>query len=136
MKLKKVSLCFLLVAALIAGAYAVVDYYQKTVELSWIIIEADGIEVDPTSLMFGEIKRGWNATSSFTVTSITEETLFVEIEYPPFPISGWHIVANPENFTLGAGQKQTVTVTIFVFETAALGPWKTELKVKASVENA
>lgn len=120
---------------MIVDAYAAVDYYQKTVELSWIIVEADGIEVNPTSLAFGEIKRGGNATSSFTVTSITNETLVVEIEYPPFPISGWHMEANPENFTLELGKKQTVTVAIFVFETAALGPCRAELKVKASITN-
>lgn len=135
MKWKNVSLCVLLVASFIVGAYAVVDYYQKTVELSWTIVEADGIEVDPTSLSFGEIKQGRNATSSFNVTSITDEKLFVEIEYPPFPISGWYIVANPESFALEPGQKQTVTVTIFVFETAVPGGCRTELIVKASTKN-
>lgn len=135
MKWKNALLCVLLAASFIVGAYAVVDYYQKRVELSWIIVEADGIEVDPTSLSFGEIEQGGSATSSFTVMSITDETLSVEIEYPPFPISGWYIVANPEIFTLEPRQQQTVIVTIFVFETAVPGGWETELIVKASPTN-
>lgn len=129
----------LLVAVLAFSIAVAVDYYQKTVQLGWTVVPAEGIEVFPDVLMFGEIEQGKNATSSFTVSNVADTPLNVTIPdlVPSYVamimdhLGSYMIDVEPNTFILEVNQTQTVNVTIVTEEALETGTYTAKLTVTA-----
>ena len=130
---KKLLFFVLLVTSLATTAVAVNYYYQKSVELTWVVVENEGLEVSCEGIMFGSIARGSSKTAEFWVKNVAETPLNVSI-YPilaTLELYPCEIIVAPQNFILDVNQTQTVAVTIVVPYNATLGERYNVLVIKA-----
>lgn len=129
MEWKSLLLCILLIGFFMVGA-AAVSYYQKIVEINWVVVESEGLEVSCKGIMFGSIEQGKNKTAEFWVKNVAETQLNVSITWIQ-TLGGIGIVVEPQNFILDVNQKETVAVTIAVSEITELGGHDNELIITA-----
>jgi hypothetical protein len=126
--LKSLLLCLLLISAFTASAYAA-GYYQKHVEVNWVVVKGEGIEVS-SNIVLGEIPQGSSKTTSLWVKNAASEPLRVSITLP-LTLNGITITVSPQSFVLNPGQNRTVTVTVSVADFVSTGPYSTTLLITA-----
>jgi len=122
------GVCLLLVVSFTA-VVATVQQYTKVVSVSWKVVPAEGIDVFPDALMFGEIQQGQTAMSSFTVTNVADVALNVTVT-APITLGTYAVYVDPNNFILEVGETQTVNVTIDT-QLASPGTYTAEIWVTA-----
>lgn len=130
LSIKSLIFCILLIGLFTVTVYAA-GYYQKTVEVNWVVVESKGIEVSTSRILLGEIPQGSSKSASFWVKNTSSETLYVRIMWP-ITLNGITITVNPNTFFLKPNQTKNITITITVAEFVSPGPYNTTLYITAT----